>query len=120
MNVIMNSLLHVITSIIAYYYKVIMRNNSGLLLRIITYFYILTPFYRQVSMAEYGFDVPCSRKPGDEMRRRIIFEIVSQYCFSKDDLAEIDSYAPNIQDLWLQTFTNSQSVMLRSKLLQSA
>ena len=71
-------------------------------------------------MAEYGFDVPCSKKPGDDMRRHIIFEIVSTYCFSKDDLAEVDSYAPNIQELWLQTFTNSQSVMLRSKLLQSA
>jgi hypothetical protein len=71
-------------------------------------------------MAEYGFNVPCSKKPGDAMRRHIIFEIVSQYCLSKEDLVEFESYAPNIQDLWLQTFTNSQSVMLRSKLLQSA
>ena len=33
---------------------------------------------------------------------------------------EIKTYCPHIQDLWLQTFTNSQSVMMRSKVLQSA
>ena len=76
--------------------------------------------YLQVSMAQFGFDVPTSKKPIDSARRRIIFDIVSQYCFSREDIADIESYPPNIQDLWLQTFTNSQSVMVRGKVLQSA
>jgi len=71
-------------------------------------------------MAQYGFDVPTSKKPADANRRRIIFDIVSQYCFSGEDILEIETYSPTIQDLWLQTFTNSQSVMMRSKVLQSA
>ena len=71
-------------------------------------------------MAQYGFDVPCSKKPVDAFRRRIIFDIVSPYCFSEEEIVEIETYSPHIQDLWLQTFTNSQSVMMRSKVLQSA
>ena len=71
-------------------------------------------------MAEFGVDVPFSRKPVDAQRRRVIFEIVSQYCFSKQDIAEIETYSETIQDMWLQTFTNSQSVMIRSKVLQAA
>ena len=72
----------------------------------------------QVSMAVHGFDVPQSKKTPDMKRRREIFDIISPYCFSKSDLEEIMTYPQNIQDLWLQTFTNSQSVMLRTKLLQ--
>lgn len=71
-------------------------------------------------MAEYGFDVPCSKKPSDAIRRRHIFDIIAPYCFSRTDMAEIATYSDTIQDLWLQSFTNSQSVMVKSKLLQSA
>ena len=71
-------------------------------------------------MAEYGFDVPCSKKPSDALRRRHIFDIVAPYCFSRADMAEIATYSDMIQDLWLQSFTNLQSVMLSSKLLQTA
>ena len=71
-------------------------------------------------MAQYGFDVPTSKMHADANRRRIIFDIVSQYCFSEEDILEIETYSPTIQDLWLQTFTNSQSVMMRSKVLQFA
>ena len=71
-------------------------------------------------MAEYGFDVPCSKKASDAIRRRHIFDIISQYCFSHAEIAEIATYSDAIQDLWLQSFTNSQSVMVKSKLLQSA
>jgi hypothetical protein len=71
-------------------------------------------------MAEYGFDVPCSKKPTDAIRRRKIFDIIAPYCFSHAEIAEIAKYSDTIQDLWLQSFTNSQSVMVKSKLLQSA
>ena len=71
-------------------------------------------------MAQYGFDVPCSKKPVDAIRGCIIFDIVSQYCFSEEEIVVIETYSPDIQDLWLQTFTNSQSVMMSSKVLQAA
>ena len=71
-------------------------------------------------MAEYGFDVPCSKKTSDAIRRRHIFDIIAPYCFSRAELAEIATYSDTIQDLWLQSFTNSQSVMVKSKLLQAA
>ena len=74
----------------------------------------------QVSMAEHGFDVQCSKKASDASRRRHIFDIISQYCFSNAEIAKIVTYSDAIQDLWLQSFTNSQSVMVKSKLLQSA
>ena len=77
-------------------------------------------FSLQVSMAEYGFDVPCSKKSSDAIRRRHIFDIIAPYCFSRAELAEIATYSDTIQDLWLQSFTNSQSVMVKSKLLQAA
>ena len=41
--------------------------------------FILTLSCLQVSMAQYGFDVPCqcSKKPVDAIRHHIIFDIVS-------------------------------------------
>lgn len=74
----------------------------------------------QVSMAEFGIDIPQSRKPEDATRRREIFDIISPYCFTKEDIAEIESYPEHVQDMWLQTFSNSQSVMVRSKVLLAA
>ena len=84
------------------------------------YLLLLNSCCLQVSMAEYGFDVPCSKKTSDVIRRRKIFDIVSPYCFSRAELDEIAKYPDVIQDLWLQSFTNTQSVMVKSKLLQSA
>lgn len=63
-------------------------------------------------MALYGSDVPNSKKPVDASRREQIFSIVAPYCLSRDDLNAIAEYPDNIKDMWLMTFTNSQSVML--------
>ena len=84
--------------------------------------FILTISCQQVSMARYGFDIPSSKKPVNAIRRSMIFDIVSQYCFSEfdEEIVEIETYSQHIKDVWLQTFTNSQSVMMRSKVLQSA
>ena len=71
-------------------------------------------------MAEYGFDVQCSKKASDAILCLHIFDIISLYCFSHAEIAEIATYPDTIQDLWLQSFTNSKSVMVKSKLLQSA
>ena len=71
-------------------------------------------------MAQYGFNVPASKNPADVIRRRLILDIISPYCFSDPDTAEIATYSDAIQDMWLQSVTNSQAVMVKSKLLQSA
>ena len=71
-------------------------------------------------MAQSGFDVPCSKKPADVIWRRFIFDIISPCCFSNADIAEIATYSDSIQEMWFQSFTNSQVVMIKSKLFQSA
>ena len=43
-----------------------------------------------------------------------------EYCFSNATIAEIATYSDSIQEMWFQSFTNSQVVMMKSKLLQSA
>jgi hypothetical protein len=68
-------------------------------------------------MAMYGFDVPYSKKPAHAERRKEIFRVVSRYCLSDDDMEEIRKIPESVKDLWLWSFTNSQCVMLRSKLL---
>ena len=68
-------------------------------------------------MAMYGFDVPSSKKPAHAERRNEIFKVVQKYVFSMEDMDEIRTYPDNVRALWLWSFTNSQSVMLRSKLL---
>ena len=70
-------------------------------------------------MAMYGFDVPFSKKPVDVDRRREIFKVVSMYCFSQDDLVDIREYPEPVKDLWLWSFTNSQSVMMRKLLINT-
>ena len=73
----------------------------------------------QVSMALYGFDVPHSKKPSDADRRRIVFDTIKPYVFSKADYKDLDDYKENIVELWLQTFTNSQNTMIKTKLVNN-
>ena len=70
-------------------------------------------------MAVYGYDVPYTKKPSDVERRAVYFDIISPYCFSKQELKELSGYSEPIRELWLQTFTNSQNMMVRTKLLIS-
>ena len=59
-----------------------------------------------------------SAQPDDA--RALVYDIISQYCFSQAEIAEISTYSESIQEMWLQSFMNSQSVMVKSKVLQSA
>ena len=79
----------------------------------------LTSFLLQVSMALYGYDIPYRKTPTDVDRRSIVFAIIEPYCFSNAELKELREYPPHIIEMWLQTFTNTQNVMVRSKLLIS-
>lgn len=74
-------------------------------------------FFGQVSMALYGYDIPYTKKSSDVERRAKVFDIISPYCFSKQDLTELERYPEPIREMWLQTFSNSQKVMVHSKLL---
>lgn len=70
-------------------------------------------------MAKFGYDVPYQRKPSDATKRLEIFQIIKPYCFSQQDLREIEEHSSHAM-MWLTTFTNSQNVMVRSKVLQQA
>ena len=48
-------------------------------------------------MAKFGYDVPYQRKPNDATKRLEIFEIIKPYCFSQQDLREIEAYPDNIR-----------------------
>jgi hypothetical protein len=68
-------------------------------------------------MALYGFHIPHSKKPSDAERRRKVFDIIAPYCLSKSDMREFQMYEESIVEIWLQTFSNSQNTMIKSKLL---
>jgi len=70
-------------------------------------------------MAMYGFDVPNSRKPSDAQRRRAVFDVIKPYVFSRADYRELDGYKEDILEIWLQTFTNSQNTMRKTKLVNN-
>jgi hypothetical protein len=68
-------------------------------------------------MALFGINVPHSRKPQDREAREEIFQIIAPYCFSSEDMAAINEYPDKVKDLWFISFTNSQQVMIFSKLV---
>ena len=75
----------------------------------------------QVSMALYGCNVPGAKKSEDQEACDLIFDIIAPYCLSAEDNAQdmeaIEEYPVHIRNLWLTSFTNSQNVMIFSKLL---
>jgi len=71
----------------------------------------------QVSMALTGADVPNGKSAEHQLRREEIFDIVAPYCFSAEDMAALAEYPDSVKDLWLMSFTNSQNVMISSKLM---
>ena len=68
-------------------------------------------------MALYGCNVPGAKKSEDQEARDLIFDIVAPYCLSAEDIEAIEEYPVHIRNLWLTSFTNSQNVMIFSKLL---
>ena len=68
-------------------------------------------------MALYGCNVPGAKKSEDQEARDLIFDIIAPYCLSAEDIEAIDEYPVHIRNLWLTSFTNSQNVMIFSKLL---
>ena len=81
------------------------------------YYIVLMSRMSQVSMALFGCNVPNARKSEDQEARYLIFDIVAPYCLSAEDMTAIDEYPMHIRNLWLSSFTNSQQVMIFSKLL---
>ena len=71
-------------------------------------------------MALYGYHVPFRKTPEDSARRKVVFDIIAPYCLSKDDMKVVQASSQQQQDLWLESFANSQKVLLHIKLLQTA
>ncbi len=74
----------------------------------------------QVSMSLFGFDVPMGRTTADKKMRRNVFDIIHPYIMSPDDMVVVQEAGDQIKDRWLETFTNSQKVMIHSTLNATA
>ena len=69
-------------------------------------------------MGMYGVDIPMGRTANDKKMRRDVFDVIHPYVMSEleADMAEVAAAGHQVLDLWLETFTNSQKVMIGSTL----
>ena len=70
----------------------------------------------QMSMSKCGVNLPMGRSTEDKKMRRKIFDVIAPYIMSPDDMVVVQQAGDQIKDLWLETFTNSQKVMINSTL----
>ena len=70
----------------------------------------------QANMSMYGVDMPMGRTAHDKKMRRDVFDVIHPYVMSEADMAEVAAAGHQVLDLWLETFTNSQKVMIGSTL----
>ena len=67
-------------------------------------------------MSMYGVDMPMGRTAHDKKMRRDVFDVIHPYVMSAADMAEVALAGQQVLDLWLETFTNSQKVMIGTTL----
>ena len=70
----------------------------------------------QACMSLSGADLPLGRSTEDKKMRRAIFDVIAPYIMSAADMLAVQEAGDQIKDLWLETFTNSQKVMINSTL----
>ena len=70
----------------------------------------------QVGMSMCGVDLSMGRSTEDKKMRRAIFDVIAPYIMSAADMLAVQEAGDQIKDLWLETFTNSQKVMINSTL----
>ena len=70
----------------------------------------------QACMSLCGADLPLGRSTEDKKMRRAIFDVIAPYIMSAADMLAVQEAGDQIKDLWLETFTNSQKVMINSTL----
>ena len=70
----------------------------------------------QMSMSKCGVNLPMGRSTEDKKMRRAIFDVIAPYIMSAADMLAVQEAGDQIKDLWLETFTNSQKVMINSTL----
>ena len=68
----------------------------------------------QMSMSMCGVDLPMGRSTEDKKMWRAIFDVIAPYIMSAADMLAVQEVGDQIKDLWLETFTNSQKVMINS------
>ena len=74
----------------------------------------------QGCLSLYGFNIPLGRSAEDKKMRREIFDLIAPYVMSAADMLVVQEAGDQIKDLWLETFTNSQKVMINSTLNAAA
>lgn len=78
--------------------------------------YLMVLHHIQVSMALFGLDFPGSKSVDDHGRRQEIFEIISPYVMSRDDINVVLKTPATVRQLWLESFAMTQKGMLVTKL----
>ena len=71
-------------------------------------------------MSLHGFDIPMGKSTSDIISRREIFQIVSQYVMSAEDIDFVAENPLHLQDLWFMSFTASQKGILLVGLQKAA
>ena len=70
----------------------------------------------QGCMSLCGADLLLGRSTEVKKTRREIFDLIAPYIMSAADMLAVQEAGDQIKDLWLETFTNSQKVMINSTL----
>ena len=70
----------------------------------------------QACMSMCCVDLPNGRSTEDKKMHRTIFDVIAPYIMSADDRVVKQQAGDQINDIWLETFTNSQRAMISSTL----
>ena len=74
----------------------------------------------QGCMSLCGADLPLGRSTEDKKTRREIFDLIAPYIMSAADMLAVQEAGDQIKDLWFETFTYLQKVMINSTLNATA
>jgi hypothetical protein len=71
-------------------------------------------------MSLHGWQVPCGKRADEAARRKEVFDIAAPYCMSEDDILEVGQSPEKLQDLWFESFANSNRVLVHESLQKLA
>ena len=71
-------------------------------------------------MSLHGWQVPCGKRPEDAERRREVFDIAAKYCMSVEDIQTVAQSPEKMQDLWFESFANSNKILVHESLQKNA
>ena len=70
----------------------------------------------QASMSMYDVDMPTGNSARDKQMLRDVFDVIYPYIMSPEEMMEVEQDGDQVKNHWLETFTNSQKVMISTTL----